>query len=157
MSAKCDYHELRGWGNSYCLKKDSYINNDTYDKYCSSYQYKECPIYKQSSNSGGCYLTSACTEARNLPDDCRELTVLRKFRDTYMKKQPGGEADIAEYYERAPKIVEQIDARENKQEIYENIFSAVIRPCVDLIEKGKNEDAYRMYKDMVIKLEHQFG
>lgn len=157
MSAKCDYHELKGWGRSYCLKKDDYINNDTYDNYCSTYHYDQCPIYKQRGSSGGCYLTSACTEARNLPDDCRELTVLRNFRDTYMKKQPGGEADIAEYYKRAPKIVKQIDAQANRKDIYETIYSSVIRPCVELIEKGQNSEAYKMYKDMVLKLEQQFG
>lgn len=156
MSAKCDFHRMKGW-SSYCMKKDDYINNETYDKYCSSYRYDECPIYKQSSNSSGCYLTSACIEARSLPDDCGELTVLRNFRDTYMKKQPGGEADIAEYYKRAPKIVKQIDAQANRKDIYETIYSSVIRPCVELIEKGQNSEAYRMYKDMVLKLEQQFG
>ena len=156
MSAKCDFHKMKGW-SSYCMKKDGYINNDTYDRYCSSYRYDECPIYKQSSSSGGCYLTSACTEARNLPDDCLELTVLRNFRDTYMKKQPGGEADIAEYYRRAPKIVERIDAQEDRKDVYETIYSSVIRPCVELIEKGQNAEAYRMSKDMVLKLEQQFG
>ena len=134
MSAKCDYHELRGWGRSYCLKKDDYINNDTYDNYCSTYHYDQCPIYKQRDSSAGCY-----------------------FRDTYMKKQPGGEADIAEYYKRAPKIVKQIDAQENRKDIYERIYSSVIRPCVELIENGQNAEAYKTYKDMVLKLEQQLG
>ena len=70
------------WYNHHyaCRKSGKDVNEDTYDKYCRNYDYDDCPIYK-GNDSGGCFLTSACTEARGLPDDCHELTVLRSFRD----------------------------------------------------------------------------
>lgn len=66
------------WYNHHyaCRKTGQDVNEDTYYKYCRNYDYDDCPIYK-GNDSGGCFLTSACTEARGLPDDCHELTVLR--------------------------------------------------------------------------------
>jgi hypothetical protein len=37
-------------------------------------------------------LSSACTVFRNLPDDREELTVLRGFRENYMRNMEGGKA-----------------------------------------------------------------
>ena len=81
------------WYNHHyaCRKTGQDVNEDTYYKYCRNYDYDDCPIYK-GNDSGGCFLTSACTEARGLPDDCHELTVLRSFRDGYLRSQPEGEA-----------------------------------------------------------------
>ena len=100
------------WYNHHyaCRKSGKDVNEDTYDKYCRNYDYDDCPIYK-GNDSGGCFLTSACTEARGLPDDCHELTVLRSFRDGYLRSQPEGEAEIAEYYAVAPKIVDAIRSK----------------------------------------------
>lgn len=43
--------------------------------------------------------------AMGLPDDCYELTVLRGFRDNYLKNRENGAQDIADYYRNAPQIV----------------------------------------------------
>lgn len=154
--AKCDFYADKGWYDHYCLKKDEHINSSTYNTYCNTYKYDQCPIYKQQSSSGGCYLTTACVDCRNLPDDCVELTVLRKFRDEYMMRQPEGPEDIKEYYEKAPQIVSEIDSRKDRKEIYENLYSDVIKPCVEMIECGKNEEAYEKYKRMVRELEKEY-
>lgn len=153
---KCDFCEIRGWGgNAYCLKKDNYVDNSTYDDYCNTYHFDDCPIYKGGS-SGGCYLTTACVNTKNLPDDCRELTVLRSFRDGYLVNQPDGKAEVQEYYRTAPKIVEIIDRQNNRDEIYEDLYSNVIVPCVKLIEQGNNTEAHDKYKKMVKDLEKKF-
>ena len=34
-----------------------------------------------SSSKSGCFLSSACAQALDLRDDCKELTTLRSFRD----------------------------------------------------------------------------
>ena len=57
-----------GW-NPHCLKKREKIPSDVYDRYCKGYNYSNCPIYKSGDSSGGCYLTSACVFAKNLPED----------------------------------------------------------------------------------------
>ena len=143
-------------GDYYCIKQEKAVNSDTYYKYCRNYDYSDCPIYKHGSSSGGCFLTSACTAARGLPDDCHELTVLRNYRDNWLKHQSDGVLLIAKYYEVAPKIVEAIDKLENRLEIYDWIYENLVAPCVVLIEIGKNEEALELYRGVTLKLEEQY-
>ena len=141
-----------------CMKKGGDIDQAIYDKYCKYgyYDYSNCPIYKgeASGSSGGCFLTSACVEARSLADDCRELTVLRSFRDTYMKATKEGQCDVCEYYRIAPTIVENIKKNPNAEEIFDGIYTDLVVPCVVLIEAGENEAAYQKYRSYVLELKH---
>lgn len=149
----CPYY---WWNNHYaCRKSEKDVNSDLYDKFCSTYDYSDCPIYK-GGDSSGCFLTSACTEARGLPDDCRELTVLRAFRDGYMCKLAGREAEIQEYYRIAPVIVEKIRDKENSEEIFDLIYTELVLPCVELIDAGKNENAHKLYREYVEKLKAEY-
>ena len=146
----CPYYH---WNNHYaCRKTGKDVNEDTYYKYCRNYDYDDCPIYKGNDTSG-CYLTSACVEAKGLADNCRELTVLRAFRDGYMRTTNSGAADICEYYHTAPAIVEKIKTLPNAKEIFDRIYSELVLPCVELIESGKNEEAYTAYKNYTRKLQ----
>ena len=110
MAEECEYYYYDS-GYSCRLKREkegnSSIDSDTVYKYCWGYHYENCPRYKARS-SGGCFLTSACVEAKGLTDNCRELMVLRTFRDTYLKNRECGCLDICEYYHVAPTIVEKI-------------------------------------------------
>ena len=155
-SDECAYYYYDS-GYSCALKRDkegsSSIDSDTVHKYCWGYHYSDCPRYKDRDSSGGCFLTSACTEARGLPDDCYELTMLRAFRDGYLKSLPQGQADICQYYHTAPAIVAKIRALPNSKEIFDRIYTELVLPCVELIENGKNEDTYEKYRDYVIMLE----
>lgn len=110
-----------------------------------------CSKFSSSSSGGGCYLTTACCEFKGLADDCYELTVLRRFRDTYLKEQPFGETLIATYYEDAPSIVKKIDNHSDRAGIYEDIY---VKLCeiVKIIESGKNDYAIISYMSMVYGL-----
>lgn len=142
--------------NSYaCRKSGKDTNSDIYYKYCQGYDYGDCPIYKGNDTSG-CFLTSACVEAKGLTDDCHELTVLRQFRDGYLKAQPCGQCEINEYYHIAPVIVERIKALPNANEILEQIYIELVRPCVELIEKGNNESAHDSYRRYVLSLTQRY-
>lgn len=152
----CSYYTFKN-NDYYCCKKQDYVNSDVYYKYCRNYDYDECPIYKGDTSSGGCYLTSACVEARGLPDDCMELTVLREFRDNWLKNQPGGLAEVAEYYATAPKIVEKINARTDAKDIWNGLYEKLVIPCVKFIEEGEMEKAHAMYRDGTVKLNLEFG
>ena len=147
-------------GNYACMKKregDRKVDDNWYYKYCRNYDYDDCPIYKgDSGSSGACFLTSACTEAKGLPDDCDELTTLRFFRDTYLKNRNGGVKDIHEYYEKAPGIVAAIKAREDAVSLFEAIYQDLIVPCVKMIKQGEYEETYKKYKDYVLMLETQY-
>lgn len=105
-----------------------------------------------SSSSGGCFLTSACTAARGLSDDCHELTTLRTYRDNWLKQQPDGVTLIAHYYEVAPKIVEAIDKLANRLEIWEDVYNNLVIPCVEMIEKGENHKALALYQQTTMQL-----
>jgi hypothetical protein len=149
----CPYY----WYNNHyaCRKTGKDVNEDLYYKYCRNYDYGDCPIYK-GQESSGCFLTSACVEAKGLPDDCHELTVLRTFRDGYLSQVEGGSAEICEYYQIAPSIVESINHLPDSLSIFEKIYNELVLPCVAFIETGKNEDAHQLYRSYTLSLEAQF-
>lgn len=97
-------------------------------------------------------MTTACVEWKGLPDDCEELQILRKYRDTYMKSFEDGKKDVAQYYEIAPNIVGHIANRPDKDKILEWIYTELVVPCVELIKEGKYAEAHWHYKTYVFKL-----
>ena len=92
-------------------------------------------------------------EAKGLPDDCHELTALRKFRDEYVVKCEHGEEDIAHYYAAAPKVVDRINEKENAKSIWEEVYNSMVLPCVELIDESNFDEAYKLYKAKSMKLE----
>ncbi len=107
---------------------------------------------KSGGSDEGCFVTTACVKARGLSDDCEELTVLRRFRDGYVKARDGGTEDVQTYYDLAPQVVRRIDAMENAAEIWDGVYSEMVAPCVALIRQGKPEAAYRLYKSYTLRL-----
>ena len=158
-SDECSYYYYDS-GYSCALKREkegnSSIDSDIVHRYCWGYHYEECPRYKDRNGSGGCFLTSACTEARGLPDDCMELTVLRAFRDGYLKKLPQGQAEICKYYHIAPVIVDKIHSLPDANEILDKIYTELVLPCVEMIQCGNYEAAYLKYRDYTQLLRRQY-
>ena len=149
----CPYY---WYDNHYaCKKSGKDVNEDIYYKYCRNYDYDDCPIYK-GVDSSGCFLTSACVEAKGLPDDCHELTVLRRFRESYLRSLPEGREEIAEYYFVAPQIVSAIKNRADYLDIFHSIYAKLVKPCVDMIERGDNEKAHILYRDTVQRLQQDY-
>lgn len=149
----CPYY---WYDNHYaCRKSGKDVNEDIYYKYCRNYDYDDCPIYK-GQDSSGCFLTSACVEAKGLPDDCHELTVLRHFREGYLRSLPEGREEIAEYYYVAPQIVTEIKKRADSITIFDSIYEKLVKPCVDMIERGENEGAHMLYRDTVKRLQGEY-
>ena len=111
-------------------------------------KYTNSDSSKNSSGSGssGCYLTTACVQSKGLPDDCIELQTLRRFRDSYLASLPDGQAEIEQYYHTAPGIVASIDRQADRMEIWEQIYTELISPCVRMIHAQENENAYQLYK-----------
>lgn len=105
-------------------------------------------------NDGGCYLTTAAVDFMGLQDNCEELTILRSFRDGYMKSLPKGKDEVSYYYKTAPKIVNAINSRADRTEILSNIYHRLIVPCVSLIRSNKLEEAYQKYKNYTLELEN---
>ena len=104
-----------------------------------------------SSGSGGCFITTACVQAKGLPDNCRELTILRNFRDTYMNNLDNGSSEIKSYYNTAPTIVSKINSRLDKDEIWVNVYNR-LSVAISMIELNDLNGAYKYYKNLVTDL-----
>lgn len=126
-----------------------------YSRYCHNYEsgFSSCPHFKgEPVDSGGCYLTSACVEAMGLADDCCELCTLRDFRDNWLARQDGGRAQIEEYYQIAPLIVEAIHAVPNCADVLHELYEAMVVPCMREIQAGRLENAREMYTTWMLRL-----
>ena len=98
---------------------------------------------QNSSMQVGCFLTTACCKYKGLPDDCEELTILRKFRDSFVPKWM-----VEEYYKLSPSITPRI---ENDSVILEHIYKTITE-CVDDIKQGMHDLALQRYSKLVISL-----
>lgn len=97
--------------------------------------------------SEDCFLTSACTFSKQLPDNCYELQTLRTFRDEYMKSFDRGNKLVEDYYQIAPPIVKKINQLPNKKEIYEYMYQTLVLPSIAYIELGEKDTAMEYYKE----------
>ncbi len=141
-------HSHYYWNN----KNDHDLGRDS-DFGRSESNNSENPSTGEIQNNGGCYLTSACMQhfAKQFNDNCRELTILRWFRDDFVSPE-----DIAHYYETAPLIVNEINSLPNSNEIYHRIYHHVIAICVRAIEDKEYAVAYQRYKESILQLEEAY-
>ena len=100
-------------------------------------------------------MTTACVHYAGLPDDCKELTGMRNFRDDYLLSLPNGQAMYNEYYRLAPTIVEAIERSDERAGILTDILARV-RQCVHFSDKGNNEAALNVYTAMFDELKNKF-
>ncbi len=109
-------------------------------------------ISKGATKKEGCFITSATCLSLQKPDNCYELKTFRDFRDNWLSKQPDGDKLITEYYTIAPAIVDYINKMPYKDEIYKSIWTDYLSNCLLLIEEGQNEEAKKIYINMVYTL-----
>lgn len=95
-------------------------------------------------------------KAKGLPDNCHELETLRAFRDNWLRRQPKGEAAIAEYYATAPAIVGRIEKAPDAEQVCEGIYRDMVQPCVQMIEAGQMEQAFERYRAMTLSLQKRW-
>ena len=107
-------------------------------------------------NSSGCYITTAVCESFGKPDDCYELTAFRKFRDTYLIHTLEGKQLIRQYYITAPRIVEAINRKMDKEKIYLNIWNKYLLPCLTCIENKEYLECKSRYITMVNQLQEEY-
>lgn len=134
----CEYIDpTEKWGYKwYCTYHKRYEDPD---------EIKECRDYKErGSGSGGCFLTTVCCEEKGLPDDCYELTSMRKYRDDVLQKSETGKNVINFYYKEAPRIVEQINKSHKKKEICDWLYNEICE-IIQRYEKGNFFEAGSRY------------
>jgi len=104
-----------------------------------------------------CFITSACVEEMGLPDHCYELTLLRNFRDAYLVSTESGRADIAKYYEIAPRILKRLYRMPDASLQLRDIYKKMILPAVELVEEGRYKEAHAHYADQLRSLLNRLG
>lgn len=102
-----------------------------------------------------CFITTAVCEGEGKPDDCRELTMLRRFRDGYMTER-GDSALIEEYYDLAPAIVICIRLCDKPEQRYSEIRTRWLEPCLAALEQNEPERCRDTYIDMVRTLQRRY-
>lgn len=106
---------------------------------------------------GMCFITTAVCEFAGKPDDCPELTMLRRFRDQYMMQTSRGQALVRQYYEIAPQLVTAINFCSDRRAVYERLRVCYIEPCLALLEDGDFPACQDHYCAMVQYLTDEFG
>lgn len=102
-----------------------------------------------------CYITTATCLHEGKSDRCPELQSFRAFRDGWLTQQ-GGEALIAEYYEKAPAIVACIELCDNADACYSRIRETWLKDCYEALQQGRYAYCLDRYTQMVQALERRY-
>lgn len=143
LCSSCEYYDYEDEnGKNYCSWYRAYY-----------YAGDSCDHWKQadnlSSGSSGCFMTSACCAYKGLPDDCDELTTMRAFRDEELMTREDTKDIVYEYYRIAPGIVSAINARDDRESLWEGVYRDVCS-VVGLVKAGLKERAIEEYRAMVV-------
>lgn len=103
-----------------------------------------------------CFVTTAVCRGLNKPQDCKEITLMKQFRDGYFSESEEGKQLIQEYYDIAPTIVKRISRESNPEEKYLYLWNTYIKRCVEYIEGGRNEECSQLYKAMMAELKAEY-
>ena len=100
--------------------------------------------HMQAVNKTGCHITSIICKGMGYPDDCHQLTQIRRFRDQYLKKQ-GHIKEVQDYYKNSTFYASKIEqAAEKNPELYLELYNEYIEPSVQAIEINKMEAAFQI-------------
>ena len=109
--------------------------------------------YKKGDTT--CFITTATLNSKGINDDnCFELQEFRRLRDTYV--QENHPEYVTEYYEVAPKIVDQINKKENSSKYFAEIWNNYLENCLSETTKNNLENATTIYKKMVDDLKQKY-
>ena len=110
---------------------------------------------QRDRDSGICFLTTACVEFAGLPLDCRELAVLRRFRDLYVRSRPDGDYALRLYSATAPALIDAVKNSPDRTTIFTQTLQ-LIRLAVEHIEADRLTEAFELYRTMYCELLARF-
>lgn len=151
----CDYLETEGgiFTEYRCKYSRQTLDSRTVQDICMTSRYTDCSDYQNASR---CFITTAVCLSLGKPDNCEELTVMRLFRDEWLRNQPDGESLIADYYNIAPNIVKRIDQKADRKDIYKSIYENYILPCVNHAKVKDYAESKTFYVNMVNSLKDKY-
>lgn len=103
-----------------------------------------------------CFLSTACIQHKQLPDQCDELKTLRAFRDGYMSATSEGKLLVENYYRIGPGLVRAIEQDSNKAATYRYIYACIQKACAKIVLL-ENADARNIYTKMVRHLSKKYA
>lgn len=103
-----------------------------------------------------CYITTAVCESLGKGTDCRELTLLKAYRDRQLAATPEGRALVDEYYDIAPTIVKRINRQPDRVRVYQSMYEDYLLPCIQDIEEQNYETCKARYQEMVLALKEKY-
>ncbi len=150
---KRDYY---GKTTYYCKAKRDYVKMDK--EVCPSTlitrgNYSRLGSYKPS----GCYITTIMCEILGYSDDCEILTVMRAFRDEYLKLHAEYIPILLEYDQIGPKICEKIREDEDNYRLALEAMKYYLLPCASAYKSGNPLEALKIYQNMIQRLRIMYG
>jgi hypothetical protein len=103
-----------------------------------------------------CFVTTAVCRGLQKPQDCKEIKLMKQFRDGYFSESTEGKQLIQEYYDIAPTIVKRISKEADPEEKYLYLWDTYIKRCVDYIENDRNEQCGCLYESMMSELKEEY-
>lgn len=138
----CTYYRWNGGsftGDYWCDKKNERVNNDIYQRYCKGYYYDECPIYKKSNSSGGCFITTIICDILGKNDDDKVINNLRNFRDNILTKDEKYKSILIDYDNIGPVIAYEISKDKDKEKLSIGLYDLILTKVSDLIDNKDYE------------------
>ena len=157
-------------GKFYCEHLDGYQFADSEDSKDCNYQcerfsrdmylgddaIKVSKAWKKSHSSSGCFITTVVVNILGYDDNCEILSVLRKFRDTYLQKDSQYRGLLMQYDVIGPVISNKILEDKDSYDVSIDLYFDHLIPCVDSLKQGDVEAAILKYVDMVNMLKNKY-
>ena len=146
--AKCNLRDTNCCKDCYCGEKEEYV--ETHGKACDDFVARE-------DEGDDCYITTIVVVCLGYHDYCTYLQTLRNFRDEKMLKDPKYLPLLEEYDFLGPQIAQAISEDSQRVVLAKELFEKYIKPVTVLIDKGNDNAAVVLYKNMVVELRKKYS
>ncbi|MCB9245703.1 MAG: hypothetical protein H6606_04680 [Flavobacteriales bacterium] len=96
-------------------------------------------------DSSGCFLATASADHKGISRKSPEMKAMYRFHDEFVSRSEMGREMEKEYYRLAPIVVGLINRHPQKNEIMDRMYDDLFKPCVELIEANKQEEAFAYF------------
>ncbi len=103
-----------------------------------------------------CFVTTAVCQGLQKPQDCREVMIMKQYRDQYLLSLEDGAALVHAYYDIAPTIVKRIAKEASPEDKYLYLWERYLKKCVELAEQRRNEQCREVYETMMEELREEY-
>lgn len=155
----CTYYRWNGgvFGDYWCDKKDSRVDEEHYRRYCRDYNYDECSIYNHTESSGPCFITTVLCNILGLSDDDGTLNTLRSFRDNVLQKDESYKEILMIYDAIGPMVADALIKDEKKHEKALGLYEASLKPIINEVKNENYERAVKHYLYMTLYLVSEYN